>query len=1195
MKKLMKIFSLILVMLSLFLISGCFNEVSQLTDQQKEELQIISDFLSLDVITFNDSDSFDNVSNDVMLLTGYKSYQIHWESDNPSIINIVNGVGYVNRQSEDVLVTLQATIIVRDDLFSERQFDLIVKKIVSPTFYNVTLDLDGGILENNVFSVESGQTFIISETPVKEGFIFLGWTFNNEEYDFTKPVTEDITLVAVYEKIIVYQTITLNLNGGIFEEETPLSYQIIKGELFTDILNSPTKNGYTFDGWYLDGVLYEFETPVNYDVILEAKYTPINYQITYQLTEGETNHPDNVISYTVESDTIMLLAASKEGHTFVGWFDNNNKKVEMIPKGSFTNYNLTARFNTDQFSITVEGDGYNASLTSLIGVNYGTEVTFTFNKGGFILDKVVVDNNEVIVDNCQYILKVTDNHIIKITWEELFTVTLLGEGLSSEDLLTNLILGDKVLILVEVPVNQEIVQFKVDNEVKELTDANKYQLIVSGNHKISVIFQDIKVNVVLNPNGGSLPTGVPLTHQISMGSIFDAPTTIPVKDGYEFIGWYLNGKLYEFNLPINNDITLVAEYEEELDITYYSLTLPSGITADISNLNKVAAGTDVMLSVVPTLNKDTVVYVDNQYHQQDENGMIEIEVNSDVVVTKELIDQTISLFEARKMTGEYVNVKGIVTGIIPDSYNNQYIYVNDGSAAIILYSAKHGHLEIGDLIFLKDALISDHFNNTIINPKGTDRVLKKNQILPPAVYAADVASGTLDYVGLSLQAQRFDIENLVLLEKPTAGKDQNFMVEDAYGNEVQIRFHKYLTNTIGNLIWNKIKDVQIGDIISLSGAHLGQYQKSGEQNYIIQFMISHADEIIVLTPANRHKVTFILDNGQPNIEVNVVDGKTIPLGAVANPTKLGYTFIDWFFEGAVFDFNSPILDAISLTAHWEEVIEPENPTDPVDPGNNAVVIANQNDPKVISYYQGINFSSDASSLKSNLKVLITKSASSYDSAKSWLLDSDRDIANPNKLRGIYDQALFNRVWDGAATWNREHVWPQSKLGSAPKGEAHNLRVSGVRINSSRGNMMFSETSSSTGNLGYKIGNYWWPGDVDKGDVARILMFMNLRYNLSLSNSGESNMGQLKLLYKWHLEDPVDAFEIQRNNTIYDVQKNRNPFIDHPEIFAKLYQLIGGEVQASINNYEVFLQTQIDYTINMTNLNLTFLERKLMII
>lgn len=215
----MKIFSLILVMLSLFLISGCFNEVSQLTDQQKEELQIISDFLSLDVITFNDSDSFDNVSNDVMLLTGYKSYQIHWESDNPSIINIVNGVGYVNRQSEDVLVTLQATIIVRDDLFSERQFDLIVKKIVSPTFYNVTLDLDGGILENNVFSVESGQTFIISETPVKEGFIFLGWTFNNEEYDFTKPVTEDITLVAVYEKIIVYQTITLNLNGGIFEEE----------------------------------------------------------------------------------------------------------------------------------------------------------------------------------------------------------------------------------------------------------------------------------------------------------------------------------------------------------------------------------------------------------------------------------------------------------------------------------------------------------------------------------------------------------------------------------------------------------------------------------------------------------------------------------------------------------------------------------------------------------------------------------------------------------------------------------------------------------------------------------------------------------------------------------------------------------------------------------------------------------------
>ncbi len=280
------------------------------------------------------------------------------------------------------------------------------------------------------------------------------------------------------------------------------------------------------------------------------------------------------------------------------------------------------------------------------------------------------------------------------------------------------------------------------------------------------------------------------------------------------------------------------------------------------------------------------------------------------------------------------------------------------------------------------------------------------------------------------------------------------------------------------------------------------------------------------------------------------------------------------------------MDHVILIAKWEELTDP---IDPIDP-NNQVVINNQNDPKVKSYYQGINFQSSANSLQSALRALISVNASSYDAAKVWLLEADRDMVNRNKLRGIYDQALFNRAWDGAATWNREHVWPQSKLGGAPQGEAHNLRVSGTRINSNRGNYPFGETSSSTGNLGYRIGNYWWPGDIDKGDVARITMYMNLRYGLYVTNNAD-----ITVLYKWHVKDPVDAFEIQRNNVIHAEQGNRNPFIDYPEIFAKLYQLVGGQIASAQIDTQTFIQTNITYNINMTNINLSDLNRKSFII
>jgi endonuclease I len=93
---------------------------------------------------------------------------------------------------------------------------------------------------------------------------------------------------------------------------------------------------------------------------------------------------------------------------------------------------------------------------------------------------------------------------------------------------------------------------------------------------------------------------------------------------------------------------------------------------------------------------------------------------------------------------------------------------------------------------------------------------------------------------------------------------------------------------------------------------------------------------------------------------------------------------------------------------------------------------------------------------------------------------------------------------------------------------------------------------------------FYPSDLDKGDVARILMYMVVRYEFLgltdhvplLSRAAytveAAYMGKLSLLLSWHQADPVDQFEKNRNEIIFGYQNNRNPFIDHPELFEEVY-------------------------------------------
>ena len=179
--------------------------------------------------------------------------------------------------------------------------------------------------------------------------------------------------------------------------------------------------------------------------------------------------------------------------------------------------------------------------------------------------------------------------------------------------------------------------------------------------------------------------------------------------------------------------------------------------------------------------------------------------------------------------------------------------------------------------------------------------------------------------------------------------------------------------------------------------------------------------------------------------------------------------------------------------------------------------------------------------------------------------SDSNSTN-DRERNINDNCTSNSC---VGLWNREHVYPtslatpdldQDGTNGPPYADAHNLRPCDSQRNSSRGNKKFIAGSGNSG----PTGTGWYPGDEWKGDVARIIMYMYLRYdertlpsNVGFGSNSDTPDDMIDLFLQWNADDPVSTIEKQRNpyheNTSNsDAQGNRNPFIDNPRLATRIW-------------------------------------------
>lgn len=236
-------------------------------------------------------------------------------------------------------------------------------------------------------------------------------------------------------------------------------------------------------------------------------------------------------------------------------------------------------------------------------------------------------------------------------------------------------------------------------------------------------------------------------------------------------------------------------------------------------------------------------------------------------------------------------------------------------------------------------------------------------------------------------------------------------------------------------------------------------------------------------------------------------------------------------------------------------------TDPADPPSDPT------DPPTYEEYYNTAEGKTGDALKTELHNIIDDHQTlPYDAVWGALRNTDEDPNNPNNVILLYSGRSQSKTTNGGGVndWNREHVWAKSHgdFGTAqgPGTDLHHLRPTDVTVNSTRGNLDFdnggTEQSEAPGN--YYDSDSWEPRDEVKGDVARMIFYMDVRYegdsgeidlelNNNVNNGSTPYMGKMSVLLEWNEQDPVDAREIRRNNIIFDqYQGNRNPFIDHPE-------------------------------------------------
>ena len=733
------------------------------------------------------------------------------------------------------------------------------------------------------------------QDPTKEGYTFKGWyTKDNEKVSYPITVTKNITLYSKYE-VNSYKVSYYN-EGKKYIEDQKINY----GENALKPNTDPSKIGYTFKYWSLkeNGEEYEFSTKITKDIDLYAVYEINKYTVTY-INEGIEYHKE-----TAEYGSVVtsIQDPTKEGYTFIGWYNENNEKV-IHPITVTEDITLHSKYEINTYTVSFYHN--NEKYVEDQKVNYGesavkpsTDPTKEdYNFSGWVIKGT---NNKY-----DFTSKVTKNIELEssFTVKPTYTVTY---KIGNEVILTeNVIEGHKVTSK-EAPYKKGYLFDKWYSD-EGLTIENNFDEKIMNNKTIYGKYNENKHTVTYINEGTTYYTEEVLDSFTAKG-----PNTNPSKIGYTFKYFSKDKKVaFDYNSEITEDITLYAVYE----INKYTVTYIN----EGSEYHKEELTYGSKHEKIEDPFKTGYTFI-GWYNENEEKVEYPITVTKDITLHSkyEINKYTVTFNDEDRITTKEVNYNAKVEPV-----------TNQGKTG---YTFKYWSIEKGGEEYNFNTLVTENITLYAVYEINTYKVTFKN------------------YDGSTLQEETLGYGTLPKYkgEAPTREKTKEYTytfkgwdkeITEVTNNQEYIatytetknKYNVKFTNYDGSILQEET--LEYGTIPVYKG-DVPTREKTEEYTYTFKDWNKEITEVtdneiyIAVYKEEKNKYTVIYMDGEREYtrkEVNY--GETVSEEVISKDHNI---YRGWTLDENIYDFNTPVTKNITIKSSFELVESPIIENTPIE-------------------------------------------------------------------------------------------------------------------------------------------------------------------------------------------------------------------------------------------------------------------------
>lgn len=410
-------------------------------------------------------------------------------------------------------------------------------------------------------TIRYGNRVTAPYAPTRSSYRFDGWytdTNYRYSYDFNTLVYSNVTLYAkwVYEEPSNTYSVNFNSNGG-----SSVSTQYVRyGERVSEPY-SPTRTNYRFDGWYTDSNLryvYNFSNGVYSNMTLYAKWTyvapaPTNFTVRFNANGGTS-----VTSQVIRSGGYAYApTTTRTGYSFVSWLDEDGRVFDFSRTPINRDRSLTAQWTYSAVSVRFDLNGGSGSIATQ-NINYGGRAIKPADptRTGYTINGWSLDGWSYNFSN-----SVTKDITLRANWT-INNVTVNFDSNGGNSVASRTVPYNSV---VSRPSNPTRTGYVFDDWYVGSVRFN-FNNPVTSNITLTAKWNIYSYTVTVNPDNGSAAYTRSVSHGGNVGSL-----TTPVKEGFDFKGWTVNGQPYNLSTAVTANITIVAKWEaKNFTVTFNS-------------------------------------------------------------------------------------------------------------------------------------------------------------------------------------------------------------------------------------------------------------------------------------------------------------------------------------------------------------------------------------------------------------------------------------------------------------------------------------------------------------------------------------------------------------------------------------------------------------------------------------------------